>query len=95
MQSDAQIPTGNEPASGAPVRLERVVSCPFCGGKDPVTLKQSADNGVRYAIMCQYAECCGRTGCWHSEEQAISKWNRRAANDKLSHMARQKGNDGR
>lgn len=69
--------------------LERSVSCPFCGGKDPVTLKQAADNGVRYAIMCQYAECCGRTGWWHTEEQAISKWNRRAANDPDQRPGRQ------
>lgn len=33
MQSDSQIPTGNEPASEAPVRLERVVRTP--GFREP------------------------------------------------------------
>jgi Lar family restriction alleviation protein len=49
--------------------------CPFCGGNsDGIVILER----YGYFIVCEH--CYGRTGEFHTKEEAIEAWNRRAEN---------------
>jgi len=57
--------------------------CPFCGdGHAPTSIVRLGKNGWRdhHAVLCDYGAggCGAESGWYHSREEAIEAWNRRA-----------------
>lgn len=57
--------------------------CPFCGESEPVRMMVRAGKDGwrnRYFILCEYDNggCGASSGWYHSKEEALESWNRRA-----------------
>ena len=65
--------------------MEKLKPCPFCGEYGSVRLMtRHGKDGWRdrFYVLCEYdSGGCGASGGWyHTKEEAIEAWNRRADN---------------
>lgn len=66
-----------------PNKEVKLKSCPFCGRKKCVFVTvRIGQDGWRdsYYVLCDYYEggCGAASGIYHTEEEAVEAWNRRA-----------------
>ena len=60
--------------------------CPFCGSLLAVRIVMRKGAGGwrnRYSVLCDYDDegCGSESGWYHSEEEAVEAWNRRAVEE--------------
>jgi hypothetical protein len=80
--------TQTKPKPQMPVRSTRLLACPWCGETPAVVGPYAAPSFVR--ILCRCGDCTVNPSVsGYTYESAVSKWNKRKANEKVSESARQ------
>ena len=62
---------------GPPETAYSLSGCPFCGGGASISAKPVFHGTLGWRVECE-GDCHGMTCWWHSKEEAIQNWNRRA-----------------
>lgn len=60
--------------------MDELKPCPFCGGKARV---KDYGNGETFRVVCENYLCPAESFIYHTAQEAIDWWNRRANDDRL------------